>query len=139
MGIASVVHALESEMLRREWQTPAPLHEGLNPNPLHRALDAVSLQDPSSPDSDADVHSPSMYRGISAASIGTIIFFTLWLLWQQWWPGAEGRIVVLPAAAYTALVDQTRKELEADSGRMADIRLSTGDILTAWFFKVIEF
>jgi hypothetical protein len=41
MCMSYLVHALESEMLGREWEVPAPLHEGLNVNALQESLDSA--------------------------------------------------------------------------------------------------
>jgi hypothetical protein len=44
-------------------------------------------------------------------------------------------VFIIPPKACSTLVDQTRKEMEANG--LTDVRPSTSDILTAWFFKVI--
>jgi hypothetical protein len=63
-------------------------------------------------------------------AIFTPIMFILWHLWQRWWHGARGRVIILPPKAYATLADRTRKEAEAEG--MGDVRLSTGDILVVF-------
>ena len=136
MGISFLVHALESEMLGQEWEIPAPLHEGLNVNMLQESLDRSldeTLATSKSDHSDAFVP----YNGMTFATLWIAIMFLLWHLWQEWWHGAKSRVILLPQKAYSTLVDRTRKEAEAE-GYCTDIRLSTGDIIVAWFFKVLN-
>jgi hypothetical protein len=133
MGISYVVHALEAEMLGRDWEVPPSPHEGLNVNVLQESLDVV-LNQSSSPGEDRGIDSRVTYRGITAATTWTVVVFFLWHLWQQWWHRAEGRVIILPTKAYSGLVDRTRNDLEAEG--ISDVRLSTGDVLAAWFFKV---
>lgn len=129
------MHALEAEMLRREWDAPLPsLHEGLNVNALQQLLD-IQVHQSSNSGKERNVDFSITYRGVTAATFWTVVVFFLWHLWQQWWHFAEGRVIILPAKAYTSLVDRTRGDLEAEEG-LSNVRLSTGDIITAWFFKV---
>jgi hypothetical protein len=131
MGISYVVHALEAEMLGREWEAPPFLHEGLNVNVLQESLD-VALAESSSQDKVMSIDPSITYRGVTAATTWIAIIFFLWHLWQQWWHRAKGRVIILPTKAYTSLVNQTRKQLESEG--ISD--LCTGDVLAAWFFKV---
>jgi hypothetical protein len=128
MGISYVVHALEAEIHGREWDAPSSLHEGLNVNVLQESLDVALRQ------SSSQGKAIGIYRGVTAATTWTVLVFLLWHLWQQWWHRAEGRVIMLPTRAYTSLVKRTRNDLEAEG--MSDVRVSTGDILAAWFFKV---
>ena len=134
MGISNLIHALEAETLGREWETPPPLHKGLNVNKLQESLDVALEQDLSSAKTESGC-APTTYKGVIPATAWMLLMLVWWHIWQRWWHGAGGKIIILPPRAYTALVNQTRKELEAE-GKI-DVRLSTGDILVAWFFKVL--
>ena len=129
MGISFFVHALEAEMLGREWEVPPPLHGGLNVNELQESLDVAFDQSSGT----ASGNMLITYRGVTVVTAWTVIMFFLWHLWQRWWHQAEGRVILLPAKARATLVDRVRKETESSIG---GVRLSTGDILVAWFFKV---
>lgn len=132
MGISYFVHALEAEMLGREWEVPLPLHEGLNVNVLQGSLDDALEKSVGGSGSDDTLVT---YNGVTPYTRWMALRFVGWHVWQKWWHGASARVIILPPKAYTALVERTRKEMEADG--KSDVRLSTGDVLVAWFFKTI--
>ena len=136
MGISYLIHALEAEMLGREWETPPPLYKGLNVNKLQESLDVALEQDLGSSKTGSG-GSSTTYKGVIPGTAWMLIMLVWWHVWQRWWHGARGEIIILPPRVYTALVNRTRKEMEAE--RKMDIRLSTGDILVAWFFKVLVY
>ena len=136
MGISFFVHALESEMLGQEWEVPTPLHEGLNVNMVQEHLDCA-LDESLGKGKPESGNALIAYDGITPATPMIVVRFLLWHLWQEWWHRAKCRTVILPQKACLMLVDRTRKEAEAEGH--TDVRLSTGDILVAWFFKVRNF
>ncbi len=133
MGISCVVHALEAEMHERGWEPPHALHEGFNVNVLEETLDAA-LNQVSEAGRLESGHGLITYRGVTPATTWVAIKFVLWHLWQRLWHRIGSRIIILPSQARTTLVNRTRNELEASG--MTDVRLSTGDIIVAWFFRV---
>lgn len=133
MGVSYFVHALEAEMLGREWETPAPLHKGLNVNVLQQSLD-TALEQSLRSDKPEPAVALIKYDGVTAGTIWIAIMFVWWHFWQKWWHGASAKTINLSTKAYTTLVDRTRKDMEADGN--SDVRLSTGDIVVAWFYKV---
>ena len=134
MGSAAFIHGLEAEMLGRDWKPPPLLHEGHNVNVLRESLDAALVKVSESGKLDSG-HGLITYEGVTPATIQRVYKFSGWHAWQELWHKAKQRIVILPPGAFTALVNRTRKELEAANGK-TDVRLSTGDIIVAWFFKV---
>jgi hypothetical protein len=132
MGISCVIHALEAEMHEREWEPPHVLTEGLNVNVLEEILDAA-LNQVSEAGRLESGHGLITYRGVTPATTWVAIKFAWWHLWQRLWHRIGSRTIILPSKACTML-NRTRNELEASG--MTDVRLSTGDIIVAWFFKV---
>jgi hypothetical protein len=120
-------------MHEREWEPPHVLHEGFNVNVLGETLDAALNQVSESGQLDSG-HGLITYRDITAATTWVAIKFALWNVWQRLWHGIECRTIIIPSQACTSLVNRTRNGLEV-SGVM-DVRLSFGDIIAAWFFKV---
>ena len=131
MGIASVIHALEAESLNKSWTGPPPLHIGHNENHLQVFLDRTDHELSKRKDA-----VPNDYRAVSVYGLWLIITFFLWNLWQDKWHKAHPRLILLPAQAYERLVNDARAAI-AREGK-TDVRLSTGDVLTAWLFKVIS-
>lgn len=121
-------------MRGREWEAPPLLHEGLNANMLQESLDVAleqSLGSPMPENGDALAN----YGVVIPGTVWMAIMFVVWHVWQRWWHGARGQVFILPPKACTTLVDQTRKEMEADG--LTDVHPSISDILVAWFFKVV--
>lgn len=133
MGISYVIHALEAEIHGREWEPPHSLHEGYNVNVLQESLEVTLKQVSESGQLDSD-HGLIIYRGVTFATRWMVIKFVLWHVWQQLWHRATGRVIVLPSQTCATLVNRTRRELEATG--ITNVRLSTGDIISAWVFKV---
>lgn len=160
VGISIIVHALEAELLGREWEPPRSLpHEGLNVNVLQEALDAamesrkqkVMVRVPSYIECSHDInerivrqvaesgksnfsHGFIPYKNLTPATTKMTDNYRWWHIWQKVWHQARSSVVILPLRAVTMLVDRTKKEMEAFG--TTDVHLSTGDILIAWFFKV---
>ena len=133
MDIAFVLHALEAEMLGREWEVPAPLYKGPNVNLLQESLD-TALNDSLSVGEPKSREALVTYKGVTPLTLWAALLFLYWHIWQHLWHGVRHKVIILPSKACTSLVGRTRKE--ADAAGLSDIRLSTGDILVAWLFKV---
>ena len=129
MGIAAVVHALESETLGRPWAAPAPLIPGENENKMQSFLDMTAL----TTKADGEPLKKN-YHAVSIVGIWFILNFLLWHIWQQVWHKSRRRLVLLPPKVYEKLVCDAREAM-AREGK-ADVRLSTGDVLAAWILKV---
>ncbi|KAF8900296.1 hypothetical protein CPB84DRAFT_1779309 [Gymnopilus junonius] len=127
MGIAAVVHALESETLGRPWSVPPALTTGENENKLQLFLDRTSME--------VKNRSKNDYHAVSIIGIWFILNFVLWHLWQQLWHKAHRRLILLPPKVYGKLVDDARNAMARDG--KVDFRLSTGDVLAAWIFKTV--
>lgn len=127
MGIASVIHALEAESLNKRWAIPPPLNAGHNDNPLQIFLERDL--------SESEHALPDEYRSVSVFGLWLIIMYIFWHFWQEKWHGAHSRLILLPTSIYEKLVIDARDAL-AREGKTS-LRLSTGDVLTAWLFKVM--
>ena len=121
-------------MLGREWKPPPLLHEGLNVNVLEESLDAALSKISESGKLDSG-HGLITYNGVTPATMLRVFRFVWGHVWQAFWHRTKKRVVILPPGALNALVNRTRKELE-EANRKTDVRLSTGNIIAAWLFKV---
>ncbi|KAF8959163.1 hypothetical protein BDZ97DRAFT_1667587 [Flammula alnicola] len=128
MGIAAVVHALEAETLGRPWAIPPTLHAGRNENQMQSFLDRMQ---------ENVKKLPANYRAASVVGLWFIITFMAWHLWQQLWHKARSRLILVPAKAYEKLVRDAREAMVREGKK--DVRLSTGDVLTAWLYKTVYF
>lgn len=128
LGIAAVIHAVESELLGQAWRIPEPLHPGYNENMLVASVKRAFLDHP-------EVGKQKHY--ISAGLVGQwwILLFSLWSYWQTLWINAKHRMLIIPPVALLNLVDDTRQIL-VETTKDSDIHLSKGDIITAFLFKV---
>ena len=132
MGLASVIHALEAETLGKEWDVPPSPHSGLNVNPLQVILDkAIKAEDEK-----ATTTTVKRYHGVSVVGIGFILMITIWHLLQWLWHGSERKMAILPPKVYEKVVNDARAAMDKESGGQSKVRLSTGDVLSAWIFKV---
>lgn len=129
MGIASVIHALEVESLNKPWTVSFPLHIGPNENQLQVFLDQTEREMRKREDA-----IPNDYRAVSVYGLWLVITFMLWNLWQDKWHKARPRLILMPARVYERLVKDARAAIAQEI--RTDIRLSTGDVLTAWLYKV---
>jgi len=129
MGIAAVVHALEAESLGRPWSIPPSLQPGINENQMQTFLDKAEnkIQQEGTPP-------PVDYRATSIIGLWFIITFFWWHFWQRFWHGAQSRMILMPPLAYEKLVCDARAATKREG--KTDVRLSTGDVISAWAYKV---
>jgi len=132
MGIAAVVHALEAESLGQPWSTPASLEPGINENKMQTFIDKTESERQKS-----GTPLPADYRAASIIGLWFIISFLWWHFWQHFWHKAQRRMILMPPQAYQKLVRDAREAM-AREGK-TDVRLSTGDVITAWIYKVCLF
>ncbi|KAF5315348.1 hypothetical protein D9619_007488 [Psilocybe cf. subviscida] len=144
MGVAALVHALEAESLGREWPIPGELKPELNANQMLAFLDrhcspgSEPSLDRKKVDSSLESDDVNMddYRVISVLGVWSIICMLMWHLWQQVWHGTHKCLILIPQKAYEELVRETRAAMD-DENEGGKLRLSTGDVLTAWIYKTI--
>ena len=130
-GMASIIHSLEAEMLDKEWDIPPPPHPGLNVNELQAVLEkAIEEEDKKATETDTN------YESVSIVGLGVLLMVVVWHVWQWVWHKAERKLVILPPKLYEKLVADARAAVDKESGGQSKVRLSTGDVLSAWIFKV---
>lgn len=129
VGAAAVMRALVAELAHEKWPIPPFPPAGWNENPVMKALDP-ELQLRTSKQKEFSDSGGFTVLGVTGA-----IRLAAWHLREKWWNGAQRRIILLPPAALTLLVDTTREELKKD--RQDQIAISTGDILVAWMMKTV--
>ena len=133
-GVASIIHSLEAEMLGNEWDIPPPLHPGLNVNHLQAVLEkAAEAEDNNATETNAK------YNSVSIVGLGTLLMFVVWLILQWVWHKTERKMIILPPKVYEKVVDDARAAMDKESGEHSKVRLSTGDVLSAWITKVCFF
>ena len=133
-GLASIVHALEAEMLGKEWVIPPPLHPGLNVNHLQTVLEKAAEEE-----ANKVTEADAKYEMISIFGLGTLLKMLVGIIWQWVWHKAERKLIILPPKVYEKVVHDARAAMDKESGGQSKVRLSTGDVLTAWIFKVYFF
>lgn len=128
-GSSIFLHALEAELNGREWRAPVPLQEGMNINPLEEVINTRlrSLEE-KNPGKKVEV-----YERMCGATMSNIKAYRVWNIWKNWCHGVERRVFTLPSEAVGNFVDCVKKEIELVG---CGARVTTGDILTAWLFKV---
>ncbi|KAF8956655.1 hypothetical protein BDZ97DRAFT_1671310 [Flammula alnicola] len=129
LGIASVVHALEAELLGKEWSAPATLHNGLNENPLSILLDKATLER-------RENWKREEYSAAGLVGFWWILVFAAWSYWQVIWHGAGEKILLIPRQVIDKLVEDARQGVVGEGGD-TNTRLSRGDVLAAFLFKTI--
>ena len=129
MGIAAVIHALEAESLGRPWSIPSSLEPGINENKMQTLIDATEtkMREERTP-------LPADYRATSLVGLGFSLTFIKWHIWQQFWHKAQRRMILMPPQAYEKLVRDSREAMTQEG--KTDVRLSTGDVIAAWIYKV---
>ena len=132
MGIAAVIHALEAESLGRAWSIPPSLEPGINKNKMQSFIDANKnkMQEEGTP-------LPVDYRATSIIGLWFIVTFLWWHFWQKVWHKAQSRMILIPPHAYEKLVCDAREAMTREG--KTDVRLSTGDVITAWAYKACLF
>ncbi|KAF9480232.1 hypothetical protein BDN70DRAFT_931898 [Pholiota conissans] len=124
-GAALIVSALVAELRGETWTPPArPPHAGPNPNPVEEVLS----REPAGPYSRRD------YVGYSPLGVGGYVKLIAWHSRERWWRGADRRVVIVPKAVLTHLVERVRDAVRAED---KELYISTGDVLVAWVFKTI--
>ena len=122
------MYALVAEMRGQEWAVPPLPSKGLTSNALQEALD-----------SEADAEKESLerypdYNAYTSLGLGGILKVIAWHVRERYWRGADRRIILLPKDIVKLLVDDVRSTLQRES--QVTTHVTTGDILTAWIFKV---
>ncbi|KAJ7067831.1 hypothetical protein C8F01DRAFT_1115882 [Mycena amicta] len=122
IGAATVMNALVAEMRGNEWPVPPLPPEGRNPNPIIEVLN----------------RSAPRIEGIEAPYSPLGVKGSLWLLgWhlrERYWRGATHRIFVVPKECISLLVDPVKAAVRAAS---PELGVTTGDVLVAWFLKIL--
>lgn len=132
MGIAAVIHALESESLGRAWSIPPSLKPGINENKMQSFIDGTENKM-----QEEGTSLPVDYRATSIIGLWFIVTFLWWHFWQKVWHKAQSRMILMPPQAYEKLVRDAREAITQEG--KTDVRLSTGDVITAWAYKVCLF
>jgi hypothetical protein len=127
IGAAQIVQAVVAELERRPWDVPSLPKPGLNENRVMRVLEP-ELQ--ARQRRKKDYVDQSSYTPVG---IGGALWVAGWHLREKYWRGADRRLVFVPQAALNYLVDDVRAQLKRD---LCHTKVSTGDILTAWIYKV---
>jgi hypothetical protein len=128
MGIASVVHAVEAELLGNKWSIPAALKPGPNKNTLANSLENAIQQR-------AEAVDNAKYTAVGIIGFWWILCYSAWTYWQSVWHHSQDRILIVPAEAVQRLVENTRHELAETKGDDM-VRLSKGDVIASFLFKV---
>ena len=119
-------------MLGKEWDIPPLLHPGLNANHLQVVLEKAAAEEKDNNATETD----AKYESVSIIGLGTILIFVAWIIWQWVWHKTERKLVVIPPNVYEKVVDDARAAMDKESGGQSKVRLSTGDVLSAWITKV---
>ena len=118
-------------MLGNEWDIPPPLHPGLNVNHLQAVLEkAAKEEDKKVTETDAK------YDLVSIMGLGGLLKIAGRHIWQWAWHKAERKVIILPPKVYEKVVHDARAAMDKEPGGHSKVRLSTGDVLSAWIFKV---
>ncbi|KIM42582.1 hypothetical protein M413DRAFT_70078 [Hebeloma cylindrosporum] len=130
MGIAAVLHAFEAETLGQSWSTPPPLKPGINENKLQTYIDKTVSEKKK-----AGTPLPPDSKATSVVGLRFLLRFLVWQIWQQRWHQAQRAVVLMPPQVYEKLLGDAREAL-AQEGK-TDVRLSTGNVITAWIYKTL--
>jgi hypothetical protein len=122
------MNALVAEMRGEEWAVPPLPSEGLTSNAVQEALDL-----------EADAKKENLkrhpdYNAYTSLGLFGLLKVIAWHVRERYWRGADRRIVLLPKDIVKLLVDDVRSTLQQES--QVTTHVTTGDILTAWIFKV---
>ena len=129
MGIASIIHALEAETLGRPWPISAcQLLPGQIENTFQHALDIAEKK------TEDSLGATTVYPYLNPLGAWEAVLLLFLVLWQAIWNKAYSCVIMIPGDVCDMLVSETRKSLML-AGK-DDVRLSTGDVLTAWLLKV---
>ena len=128
MGAALVMNALVAEMRGQEWAVPPLPSEGLTSNAVQEALDSEA-----GTEKENQEHYPD-YNAYTSLGLGGILKVIAWHVRERYWRGADRRIILLPKDIAKLLVDDVRSTLQRES--QVTTHVTTGDVLTAWIFKV---
>ena len=132
-GIASIVHSLEAEILGKKWDIPPAPRSGMNVNSLQAVLEKAVEENKKAMKTDVK------HESISVLGIGTLLMIVIWHIWQWVWHGARRKTVILPPKVYEKVVHDARAAMDKELDGESKVRLSTGDVLSAWIFKVCFF
>ncbi|KAF7301225.1 hypothetical protein MIND_00687300 [Mycena indigotica] len=122
IGAATVMKALVAEMRGNEWKVPLLPPEGHNPNPIIELLNraAPSIEGVEVP------YSPLGLKGS--------LWLVGWHLRERYWRGATHQIFVMPQECISLVVEPVKGDIRTIS---PDLVVTTGDVLVAWFLKVL--
>ncbi|KAF8211531.1 hypothetical protein K438DRAFT_1958625 [Mycena galopus ATCC 62051] len=123
IGAAAVLRALVAEMNDKEWDVPPPPQEGFHPNPINQLL-LKELDE-------GRTYPPPCY---SALGLKGVFWLAGWHLRERYWRGAISRIFAVPKESISFLVNDVKSEVRREN---PDVKVTTGDILTAWCMKVV--
>jgi len=133
LGIASVIHALEAELLNKPWpSSPLPIHPGVNRNLLETSLDAAAEER-----NGRNFYAEQSYYCIALINFWWLLIYSIWSSWQRYWHLSRKQILLFPPKAFAKLVKDTREQ--ASMAGKDDIHLTRGDILAAFLLKVESF
>ncbi|CAA7268833.1 unnamed protein product [Cyclocybe aegerita] len=136
LGIARVVHAVEAELLGREWEPPSiVLEPGVNKDLLEATLDRAADEQFAKT---GQTHGSSEYHATGLVTTWWVFMYFLWAIWQEKWHGGRRRLLLMPAEAFGKLVDETRAAAAKEQGDKPEdgrVQLTRGDILAAFVFK----
>ena len=118
-------------MLGKEWVIPPPLHPGLNVNHLQAVLEKAAEKE-----DNKVTGTHAKYEMVSILGLGTLLTILVRIIWQWVWHEAERKLVIIPPKVYEKVVHDARAAMDQESDGQSKVRLSTGDVLTAWIFKV---
>ncbi|KAJ7641513.1 hypothetical protein FB45DRAFT_738023 [Roridomyces roridus] len=107
-GMALLQEALEAQLHAREWNPPS------HPDALNAALSTHVVR---------PVAMSFFYK------ISTVVMGALRSVYDCFWNGACDHLVVVPEAVHLGLVDQIRA--------LSKVRVSSSDVLAAWFYKTL--
>ncbi|KAG7096563.1 hypothetical protein E1B28_003985 [Marasmius oreades] len=135
VGAVQVVNAVVDELAGNETEwTPPPLPlPGMVENPVQRALEEISAQNPG--EDGFPLKSP-LY---SAMGVTGALGMAAWHLRERYWRNAVPRCLVIPDRVVTSLVRGVRQRVLEERGRvgLGTEEVSTGDVLVAWLMKTI--
>nr|GAT47740.1 predicted protein [Mycena chlorophos] len=122
MGAAAVMNAVVAELHGNEWTVPAPPPEGWNPNPIVETLKLAALP----------------IKGIevpySPLGVKSSLWLYGWHLRERFWRGATHRIFVVPKECINLLAEPVKTVVRSLA---PGLTVTTGDVLVAWFLKVL--
>ncbi|KAH6918021.1 hypothetical protein BKA70DRAFT_1416046 [Coprinopsis sp. MPI-PUGE-AT-0042] len=126
VGFSMVMHALEAELASKEWQVPPLPHAGMNENRFQTLIEGEIEK--AAPRSEP-------YLNFTILGLLGILGFLWRSLSQKMWYGIGSYNIIVPYATHTSLVAHTRKTLESADAK--GVRVSSGDVVTAWMLKAI--